>query len=356
MLDEKLADIEARYNEIQSLLAQPEVAGDYEKVAELSREKSNIQDIVEVFQQYKQAHKELDGAYELREDPDMADMAEDEITRLEPLLPELEHRLKVMLLPKDPRDDKDVIVEIRAGAGGDEAGIFAGDLFRMYSRYCEGRRWKLEIADTKETGVGGIKTVTFEIHGKGAYSRLKYESGVHRVQRVPATESQGRIHTSTATVAVLAEVDEIDFQLNMTDVRRDVFRASGAGGQHVNKTESAVRLTHIPTNTVVECQDQRSQHQNYEKALQILRARLYELELEKQMREQEEARRLQVGTGDRSEKIRTYNFKENRVTDHRINLTKYNLDRVLEGELDEFIDEITTYNEAQRLAALGETI
>ncbi len=354
MLDDKLAGIEARYNEIQQLLGQPDVAGDYEKVAELSREKSNIEEIVENFRHYKQYRKQLEEAYELREDAEMADMAEDEITRLEPLLPALEHKLKLLLLPKDPRDDKDVIVEIRAGAGGDEAGLFAADLFRMYSRYCEARRWKLEVADTKDTGVGGIKTITFEIHGKGAYSRLKYESGVHRVQRVPATESQGRIHTSTATVAVLAEVDDIDFHLNLTDVRRDVFRSSGAGGQHVNKTESAVRLTHLPTNTVVECQDQRSQHQNYEKALQILRARLYELELEKQAKEQEEARRMQIGTGDRSEKIRTYNFKENRLTDHRINMTKYNLDRVLEGELDDFIDEITTYYEAQRLASLGE--
>ncbi|MBZ0306472.1 MAG: peptide chain release factor 1 [Anaerolineae bacterium] len=355
MLEDKLVGIEARYNEIQDLLAQPEVAADYEKVTELSREKATLEDMVTAFRQYKQAQKELDDAYELREDPEMAEMAVDEINRLETLVPELEQKIKLMLLPKDPRDEKDVIIEIRAGAGGDEAGLFAGDLFRMYTRYCENRRWKIEVVDTKETGVGGFKSLIFEVHGKGAFSRFKYESGVHRVQRVPTTESQGRIHTSTATVAVLAEVDEIDFNLDMNDVRRDVFRASGAGGQHVNKTESAVRLTHLPTGIVVECQDQRSQHQNFEKARQILRARLYELELEKQMKEQDEARRLQVGSGDRSEKIRTYNFKENRLTDHRINLTKYNLDRVLEGEIDEFIDEITTYYEAQRLAALGES-
>ncbi|KAB2904996.1 MAG: peptide chain release factor 1 [Anaerolineae bacterium] len=353
MLEEKLVGIEARYNEIQELLHQPEVAANYEKVAELSREKSNLEEIVGVIRQYKLAQKELDDTYQLRDDPEMAEMAQDEIDRLETLIPELEQRIKIMLLPRDPRDDKDVIVEIRAGAGGDEAGLFAGDLFRMYTRYCENRRWKLEVVDTKETGVGGFKSITFEVHGKGAYSRLKYESGVHRVQRVPTTESQGRIHTSTATVAVLAEVDDIDFELDMNDVRRDVFRSSGAGGQHVNKTESAVRLTHLPTGIVVECQDQRSQHQNFDKAKQILRARLYEMELEKQMKEQDEMRRTQVGTGDRSEKIRTYNFKENRLTDHRINLTKYNLDRVLEGELDEFIDEITTYYEAQRLAALS---
>ncbi len=354
MLEDKLVGIEARYNEIQDLLAQPEVVADYEKVTELSREKATLEDMVTVFRQYKQAQKELEDAYELREDPEMAEMAADEISRLETLIPELEQKIKLMLLPKDPRDDKDVIIEIRAGAGGDEAGLFAGDLFRMYTRYCENRRWKIEVVDTKETGVGGFKSLIFEVHGKGAFSRFKYESGVHRVQRVPATESQGRIHTSTATVAVLAEVDEIDFNLDMNDVRRDVFRSSGAGGQHVNKTESAVRLTHLPTGIVVECQDQRSQHQNFEKAKQILRARLYELELEKQMKEQDETRRVQIGSGDRSEKIRTYNFKENRLTDHRINLTKYNLDRVLDGELDEFIDEITTYYEAQRLAALGE--
>lgn len=352
MLEEKLAGVEARYIEIEQLLNQPEISSDYERVAELSKEKSGLEELVRIFREYRENRKQLAEAKTLRGDPEMAELVQEEIDRLETEIPALENRIKLMLLPKDPRDGKDVIVEIRAGAGGDEAGLFASDLFRLYSRYAEKRRWKLEILDTHDTGVGGLKSIVFEIHGKDVFSRLKYESGVHRVQRVPSTESQGRIHTSTATVAVLAEVDDIDFQLDLNDVRRDTFRASGAGGQHVNKTDSAIRLTHIPTSTVVECQDQRSQHQNYEKALQILKARLYDLELQKQQAQQEAARRLQVGTGDRSEKIRTYNFKENRLTDHRINLTKYNLDQVMEGELDEFIDEMATYTEAQRLASL----
>jgi peptide chain release factor 1 len=351
MLEEKLAGVEARYNEIDRLLAQPEVATDYEKVANLSREKSSLEDVVAAFRKYRQFRHELDDARELRHDPEMADLVEEEIEGLESAIDELENRIKLMLLPKDPRDDKNVIMEIRAGAGGDEAGLFAADLFRMYNRLAEMKKWKVEILDSNETGVGGFKSITFEVKGKGAYSRLKYESGVHRVQRVPSTESQGRIHTSTATVAVLAEVEDIDFELDMGEVRRDTFRASGAGGQHVNKTDSAIRLTHIPTGIVAECQDQRSQHQNMEKAIQILSARLYERELEKQFAEQDEARRLQIGSGDRSEKIRTYNFKENRVTDHRISLTKYNLEHVLQGELDDFIDEMATYTEAQRLAA-----
>jgi peptide chain release factor 1 len=350
MLEDKLQGVEARYEEIERLLADPEVASDYEKVAQLSKEKSGLEEVVSVFRDYRQQKKQLAEAKLLRDDPELADIAEEEIAQLEAVLPQVEQRLKLLLLPKDPRDGKDVIVEIRAGAGGDEAGIFAGDLFRLYSRYAENRGWRIELLDTNETGVGGYKSLTFEIHGSDVFSRLKYESGVHRVQRVPATESQGRVHTSTATVAVLAEVDDVDFQLNMNDVRRDTFRSSGAGGQHVNKTESAIRLTHLPTGIVVECQDQRSQHQNMEKAVQILKARLYEMELERQMAQQDEARRSQIGTGDRSEKIRTYNYKENRITDHRIGLTKYNLMIVMEGQLDDFIEELTTYYEAQRLA------
>lgn len=355
MLEEKLAGVEERYEEINRLLAQPEIAIDYEKVAELSKEKSELEDVVRTFRDYRKLSQELADAKKLREDPEMADMVEEEIDRLAAQIPDIEEKLKLMLLPKDPRDGKNVIVEIRAGAGGDEAGIWAGDLFRMYSRFADIHNWKTEVVEASDTGVGGYKFIMFEIKGNNVFSRMKYESGTHRVQRVPATESQGRIHTSTATVAVLAEVDEVDVDLDMNDVRRDTFRASGAGGQHVNKTDSAIRLTHIPTGLVVECQDQRSQHQNYAKALEILRARLYEIELQKQMQEQEAVRRLQVGTGDRSEKIRTYNYKENRVTDHRINLTKYNLERVMGGEIDEFVDEITTYMEAQRLAAISET-
>ncbi|MFP4322089.1 MAG: peptide chain release factor 1 [Anaerolineales bacterium] len=352
MLEAKLAGIEARYYEIEKLLAQPEVASDYERVAELSKERAGLEDLVHTFQRYKQMQSDLEEARSLRNDPELGDMALEEITQLEDEIPELEERIKRMLLPKDPRDGKDVIIEIRPAAGGDEAGIWAGDLFRMYSRYAEERRWKLEVIESSETGVGGYSKLVFEIKGSDVFSRMKYESGTHRVQRVPATESQGRVHTSTATVAVLAEVDDIEFELDMNDIRRDTFRASGAGGQHVNKTDSAIRLTHIPTGVVAECQDQRSQHQNYEKALQILKARLYEIELQRQMQEQEAERRSQVGTGDRSEKIRTYNYKENRVTDHRINLTKYNLDRVMDGDLDDFIDEMATFSEAQRLAAL----
>lgn len=354
MLEDKLNEVEARYEEIERLLVDPEVATDYEKVAQFSKEKSSMEEVVNVFRNYRQQKKQLAEAKLLRDDPELADIAEEEIAQIEESLPALERRLKLLLLPKDPRDGKDVIVEIRAGAGGDEAGIFAGDLFRLYSRYAENRGWKTELLDTNETGIGGYKSLTFEIHGSDVFSRLKYESGVHRVQRVPATESQGRVHTSTATVAVLAQVDDVDFHLNMGEVRRDTFRASGAGGQHVNKTESAIRLTHLPTGIVVECQDQRSQHQNMEKAVQILKARLYEVELERQMAEQDEARRSQIGTGDRSEKIRTYNYKENRVTDHRIGLTKYNLMMVMEGQLDEFIEELTTYYEAQRLATAEE--
>ncbi|NJL93824.1 MAG: peptide chain release factor 1 [Anaerolineae bacterium] len=351
MLKDKLVEVEARYEEIEGLLEQPEVALDYERVSQLSREKSSLETLVMTWRQYRKMTQELAEARSLRDDPELAEMAQLEIDHLEEALSPLEHRLKVMLLPKDPRDGKNVIMEIRAGAGGDEAGLFAADLFRMYSRYAEEHRWQFDVLDTNETGVGGYKSIVFEVRGADVFSRLKYESGVHRVQRVPATESQGRIHTSTATVAVLAEVDEVDFQLDMNEVRRDTFRSSGAGGQHVNKTESAIRLTHLPTGIVVECQDQRSQHQNFDKAKQILAARLYEMELEKQMAEQGEARRLQIGSGDRSEKIRTYNFKENRISDHRINLTKYNLDRVLDGDLDEFINEIAAYTEAQRLAA-----
>jgi peptide chain release factor 1 len=357
MLD-KLAGIEARYEELERLLSDPEVMSDYTKIAEYSKERSNLQEIVESFKRYTAQLDELEGARQLvaeESDPDLSAMAAEEVTRLEASTDQLYEQLKVMLLPKDPRDDKNVIMEIRAGAGGDESGLFAADLFRMYSYYATARNWKIDVIDQSETGVGGFKEIKFEVRGRGAYSRLKFESGVHRVQRVPETEAQGRVHTSTVTVAVLAEMDEVDVNLNMNDVRVDVYRSGGAGGQSVNTTDSAVRFTHIPTGIVVAVQDERSQLQNKEKAKAILIARLYEIEIEKQRSAQENERRSQVGTGERSEKIRTYNYPQNRVTDHRINVTSYNLPAVMEGGLDEFIDELITRDQAEKLAA-GEGI
>ncbi|MGQ9888317.1 MAG: peptide chain release factor 1 [Aggregatilineales bacterium] len=352
----RLAGIEARYEELERLVSDPAVIADYTRLVEYSRERASLEDIVEAFRAYKAQMAQLEQAkamlYE-EDDPDLRALAQEEVDALKASTAELEQKLRLMLLPKDPRDDKNVIMEIRAGAGGDEAGLFAADLFRMYSHYAEKRGWKVEVIDQHETGVGGFKSITFEVRGQGAYNRLKYESGVHRVQRVPETESQGRIHTSTATVAVLAEADEVDVELNMNDVRVDVFRSQGAGGQSVNTTDSAVRMTHIPTGLVVEVQDERSQLQNRIRAKQILLARLYEMEMERQRQEQESERRSQVGTGDRSEKIRTYNYPQNRVTDHRINLSSYNLPRVMDGELDEFIDELTLREQAEKLAVHG---
>ncbi len=357
MLD-KLADIETRYEELERLLSDPEVMNDYTKIAEYSKERSNLQEIVDAFRLYKGQIDELEGARLMvadETDPDLLAMAGEEVAQLEASTDKLYEELKVMLLPKDPRDEKNVIMEIRAGAGGDESGLFAADLFRMYSYYATARNWKIDVIDQSDTGVGGFKEIKFEIRGKGAFSRLKFESGVHRVQRVPETESQGRVHTSTVTVAVLAEMDEVDVALNMNDVRVDVYRSGGAGGQSVNTTDSAVRFTHIPTGIVVAVQDERSQLQNKEKAKAILIARLYEIEVERQRSAQENERRSQVGTGDRSEKIRTYNYPQNRVTDHRINLTSYNLPAVMEGGIDEFIDELITRDQADKLAA-GESI
>ena len=351
---EKLAEVESRYHELERLLGDPAIATDYEQVAELAKERASLQDIVDAYRQYQRGAAELDEARELLQEADDAEMRElaaEEVAELEASNAELLEKLRLMLLPRDPRDSKNVIVEIRAGAGGDEAGIFAGDLMRLYTRYAESNKWKVALLDVNEQGNGVFKNITFEIKGEGAFSRLKYESGVHRVQRVPTTESQGRIHTSTATVAVLAEMDEVDVQLDMSDVETQVFRARGAGGQSVNTTDSAVRLIHKPTGTVVEMQDERSQLQNKLRAKQVLIARLYEAEAERQRSEREAERRGQVGSGDRSEKIRTYNYPQGRVTDHRINVSSYNLPAVMDGDLDNFIDQLATQEQAEQLAA-----
>ncbi len=353
---EKLAEVESRYRELEALMGDPSIAADYERVAELAKERAGLGAIVEAYRLYRKQVRELDEARELlqaADDADMRQMAGEEIAELEASTAELLESMRLMLLPKDPRDSKNVIVEIRAGAGGDEAGIFAGDLMRLYTRYAESKRWKVELLDVNEQGNGVFKNITFRIKGEGAFSRLKFESGVHRVQRVPTTESQGRIHTSTATVAVLAEMDEVDVKLNMSDVETQVFRARGAGGQSVNTTDSAVRLIHKPTGLVVEMQDERSQLQNKLRAKQVLIARLYEAEVERQRSEREAERRGQVGSGDRSEKIRTYNYPQGRVTDHRIGFSSFNLPAVMDGELDVFIDQLATQQQAEELAAGG---
>ena len=351
---EKLAEVESRYTELEAMMADPAISADYGRVAELAKERAGLQDIVDAYRRFQRQADELTGARELlaaADDAEMRELAAEEVTELEASNAELLDRLRLMLLPKDPRDSRNVIVEIRAGAGGDEAGIFAGDLMRLYTRYAESNRWKVEMLDVNEQGNGVFKNVVFEIKGAGAFSRLKYESGVHRVQRVPTTESQGRIHTSTATVAVLAEMDEVDVQLDMNDVETQVFRSRGAGGQSVNTTDSAVRLIHKPTGLVVEMQDERSQLQNKLRAKQVLIARLYEAEAERQRSEREAERRGQVGSGDRSEKIRTYNYPQGRVTDHRIGVSSYNLPAIMDGELDIFIDQLATQDQAEQLAA-----
>ena len=348
---EKLQGIAARFEALEQELAAAAIQP--QRMAELGRERAGLEPVVTAFREYQVVQEQLEQARGLRtsEDADLRALAEAETEELAPRLEALDRRLRTLLVPRDPRDDRNVIVEIRAGTGGDEAGLFAADLFRMYTRYAEARGWKSEILSQNETGIGGFKEVIFQVRGKGAYSRLKYESGVHRVQRVPATEAQGRIHTSTATVAVLAEADEVEIEIPEKDVKMDVYRSAGAGGQNVQKNSTAVRLTHLPTGIVVQCQDERSQLQNRLRAMSILRARLYDMAIEARQAKEDAARRSQVGSGDRSEKIRTYNFPQSRVTDHRIGLSHHGLTGVLDGALDTFIDELSTRDEAERLQA-----
>ncbi len=354
---DKLEQLAGRHQEVGQLLAQPEVIGDQERFRSLSQEYAQLEELVGTFERYRRAEGDVAAAREMAEDPDadVRAMAEEELERARARAEALEQRLKILLLPRDPNDDRNVFLEIRAGTGGDEAALFAGDLFRMYSRYAERQGWKVEVMSASEGEHGGYREAITRVTGRGVYSRLKFESGAHRVQRVPATESQGRIHTSACTVAVLPEAEEVEgIDLDPADLRVDTYRASGAGGQHVNKTDSAVRLTHLPTGIVVECQDERSQHKNRARALALLEAKLLARERERQTQEQEQTRRLLVGTGDRSERIRTYNFPQGRVTDHRINLTLHKLESILGGELDPVVDALLSEHQADQLKAIAE--
>jgi len=352
----KLDSVSERHEEIAALLGDADTIADQNRFRDLSREYSQLEPVVKTYTDYKTTSDDLASAREMADDPDpeMRDMAKDEIAIAEAHLETLNLELQKLLLPKDPRDENNVFVEIRAGTGGDEAAIFAGDLYKMYSRYAESQGWKVELISEREGDHGGYKEVVARLAGTGVFSRLKFESGAHRVQRVPETESQGRVHTSAATVAVLPEVEQVEeVDINAADLRIDTYRASGAGGQHVNKTDSAIRITHIPTGIVVECQDERSQHKNRARAMSLLQARLLNDEVEKQLAEQTESRRLQVGSGDRSERIRTYNFPQGRVTDHRINLTLYKLEEVVGGDIDQVIEPLIAEHQADLLAALG---
>ncbi len=353
---DRLEDLLIRYEEIMGELGEPSVTANPDRLRTLMKEQSDLTPIVEAYREYKKRNQDVQDSLAMLEeekDEEMRELLKEELAGARSRIQELETEMKVLLLPKDPNDEKNVIVEIRAGAGGDEAALFAADMYRLYVRYAERKRWRVETMDAEEIGIGGMKYVSFMITGQGAWSRLKYESGVHRVQRVPETESGGRIHTSTITVAIMPEVEDFDVEIDMNDCRFDVFRASGNGGQCVNTTDSAVRLTHIPTGIVISCQDEKSQLKNKDKALKVLRAKLYDLEQQKRHDEEAELRRSQVGTGDRSEKIRTYNFPQGRVTDHRIRLTLYKIDSVMDGDLEELIDSLTAADQAAKLAKMN---
>jgi len=346
---EKLQAVEERYEELTKLIADPEIIANQAEWQKLMKEHASIEDVVLKFREYKKVKASMEEAQELLQDPEMKELAEAEYYEAKENLPKIEEELKILLIPKDPDDDKNIMCEIRAGAGGEEAALFAGTLFRMYTMYAEKKHWKLEVLNENETGLGGYKEISFMITGKGVYSRLKFESGVHRVQRVPDTESSGRIHTSTATVAVLPVVEDVEIEVNPADIKMEVFRASGAGGQHINKTSSAVRLIHEPTGIVVECQTERSQFQNKDNAMKMLKTKLYEIEKEKQDSEIANSRKTQVGSGDRSEKIRTYNYPQGRITDHRIGMSVYQMENFLNGDIDEMVDNLIAADRAERL-------
>ena len=353
---DRLEDTVNRYEDITAELGNPDVVNDQEKFRKLMKEQSSLAPLIETYTEYKNCKKNIEDSLAILDeetDEELKEMAKEELNESKARVEELEHELKILLLPKDPNDDKDIVVEIRAGAGGEEAALFAGTLFRMYTMYAERKHWKIEVLNENETGLGGYKEITFMVTGKGVYSRLKFESGVHRVQRVPDTESSGRIHTSTATVAVLPEVEDVEVEINPNDLRIDVFRASGNGGQCVNTTDSAVRITHIPTGEVVSCQDEKSQLKNKEKALKVLRARLYEQAEAERAAGIAEDRKSQVGTGDRSERIRTYNYPQGRVTDHRIGLTLYKLDSFMNGDIEEVINALITADQAEKMKNMG---
>lgn len=354
---DRLEVAENRYDEINMKLSDPSVIANQDEYRKLMKEHSELEEVVAKYREYKKVTQDIEDAKEMLNDKsldkDFREMVQMELEESEAKIEQLRKEVKILLLPRDPNDDKSVIVEIRGGAGGDEAALFAADLYRMYTRYAERNRWAVEVLDSNPTEIGGFKEVVFSIEAKGAYSKLKFESGVHRVQRIPSTESGGRIHTSTVTVAVLPEVEDVDVDINPADLKIDTYRASGAGGQHINKTESAIRITHLPSGIVVTCQDQRSQHKNKDKAMTILRSKLYEIAQEQQNSEVAQARKSQVGTGDRSEKIRTYNFPQSRITDHRIGFTAYNMDQVLDGDMENIIDALVTADQTERLARLG---